>query len=420
MEDQQAETVAEGCLQPEFSHNSRQRFNRLGSLLGGVLASGLILLSGCGDQSSQVAGTVERPPPEVSYMEVKIERVPWAVWYAGRTEGIRRVEIRARVEGQLMERHYTEGAVVREGDLLFTIDPNPPTVALQKAEAELQRAQASFNQSERDWKRIQSLFASNAVSERERDVTQSQYELAQADVAVAEAAVADAQLTLGYTTVNAPVSGVTSLEVQPQGSLIQVSDLLTTITQFDPIYVRFSISEADPAFGQLFPLEGAEDQEQHWEVTLHGSDGSTYPNRGTVNFTESSVSPSTGTVQLRASFPNENHRILPGQFVRVQIDNLSLPPAAVVPEASIVTSPDGVMVYTVASDNTLRPTPVTLGPVLPGGRQIVHSGLSNGDRVVSSEVMKLRPGMKVIPSLQPAETAEPAAQQPAKTPETAN
>src|SRR5690554_740711 len=205
----------------------------------------LLILAGCSsdDQAQEAGGGM--PPAAVVIEEAVATDVSVRQDYAGRARGAREVEVRSRISGILEERLYDEGQMVREGDPLFRIDRKPAEAALQRARAQRQVADANLRQAEREWNRISSLYERNAVSERDRDSAQSALELAEANMAVANAGMTQAELDVGYTEVTAPISGVTSLEDFPEGSLIDTGTLLTTIVQLDPIHVRFALPEND-------------------------------------------------------------------------------------------------------------------------------------------------------------------------------
>ena len=351
--------------------------------------------SGGGGQGQKGGGT---PPPPVSITEVQTEDVTIREDYAGRVRGAREVAVRARVEGVLEERLYDEGKVVEQGEPLFRIDPEPFEVALQAAKAQLQSAQADLSQAEREWNRVSSLYQKNAVSERERDNAQSAFELAQAQVAVAEAEVARAELELGYTDVEAPVTGVTGLETQSEGNLIERGTELTHITQMNPVHVRFALPENDAAARrrarEAMQSDGNGDHRSTAKLIL--PDGSEYEHTGTIDFTASTIDAETGTVTARAVFPNEEQRIVPGQFVRIRVKLKTLDDVVTVPAKAIGDGQNGgLQVFVLTEDNKAQPRSVKTGQVVDG-RRIITDGLEAGERVVVGGMAGIRqPGMKV-------------------------
>lgn len=364
-------------------------------LTGFTLVVAAMLAVGCSDQPQDAGGRGGMPPPGVAVEEVSLTSVNVIQDYAGRARGAREVEVRARIQGILEERLYSEGQVVAEGDSLFRIDPNPARAAVQGAEAQRQVARANLSQAEREWNRISSLFERSAVSERERDSARSALELAQANLAVAEAGLAQARLELGYTDVTAPVSGVTSLEDLPEGSLVQQGTLLTTLVQQDPIHVRFALPEDDAAIQRRARRAmSGDDAQDNLAATLIMASGEEYGVTGEVDFTASTLDPRTGSVSARAVFPNPDYELVPGQFVRVRIQLQTLDNVFTVPETAVGQGPEGARVFVVDDENTVSSRYVELGPVVDQ-RQVVLSGLESGDRVVIRGMVSLRDGMEV-------------------------
>src|SRR5690554_981712 len=355
----------------------------------------LLILAGCSsdDQAQEAGGGM--PPAAVVIEEAVATDVSVRQDYAGRARGAREVEVRSRISGILEERLYDEGQMVREGDPLFRIDPDQAAAALQRAKALRQVAEADVQQAEREWKRISSLFERNAVSERERDAAQSALELANANLAVASAGVVQAELDIGYTEVTAPLSGVTSLEDFPEGSLVDIGTLLTTIVQLDPVHVRFALPENDATIRRA-AREGMARSggEQNVIAQLIQADGNEYPLAGRVDFTASTLDPRTGSVSARAVFPNPDHLVVPGQFVRVRVELQSFEGVITVPEKSVGQGPEGPVVFVVDDEGKARVRLVELGPV-SDGRQILLSGLQAGDRFIVEGLSNLRDGAPV-------------------------
>lgn len=351
------------------------------------------------------------PPPAVTVVEVKAGEVPLTFEYAARVEASRTVQVRAQAGGILLKRNFTEGAKVEAGDVLFEIDPRPYAAQLAKAQAQLQQADAQLAQATRDAERYVQLAQTGAGTTKARDDALSAKELAAAAVAVAKADVESAELNLGYTKVTAPIGGITSQEQVPEGSLIGTSgeaSLLTTITQLDPAHVIFSASESEIVGGRaLLEAQGAWDNAgKVLSVEIMFGDGTVYPQKGVIDFASAGLDPDTGTMRLRATVPNPEGRLLPGQFVRAVIHGFVADNAIVVPHAAVSQGPQGQFVYTVDSGGNAEVRPVQLGREVAGG-WIVESGLKPGDRLITEGIIKVRPGAPVSIGGQAAGTAAP-------------
>lgn len=333
------------------------------------------------------------PPAPVTLITVSSETVRIERDYAGRLYGVREAGVSARVGGILEERLYEEGERVAEGAPLFRIEPAPYRIALQRAEAELANAQAALNQAQREWRRIAGLFDQGAVSERERDQALSTQELAEARLALARTGVAQAQLELDYTTVVAPVAGITGREAVTAGNLLAPGTLLTTVTQLDPIQLRFSMPAADAEARRRLVENGTEISS---DVRLQLPNGRDYEHSGHIDFTASTIDARTGSVNVRAVFPNREGRLAPGALARVRLPVERLESVHLVDAAAVSQGPAGPMVFVVDEQETARARPVKLGPTV-GSRQVVLDGLNDGDRVVVNGQVALRDGAKVRP-----------------------
>jgi len=338
----------------------------------------------------------------VGAIKVAPADIPLSFEYAAKTQGSKEAEVRAQVGGILLKRNYTEGQKVNEGDILFKIDPAPFEVALSQAKAKLEQNQANLKAAEAQWKRIDKLFKEKVVSEKSRDDAKAAVDSLNAAVSLAEAEVRSAELNLNYASVKAPISGITSMEVQSEGNLINVNSSLTTITQFDPIYVIFSASENDvinlgAKIEQGLISNPFTKNEGKVSAIIKYSNGYTYPQEGEINFIDSSIDSSTGTVKVRAVFPNPQSRVLPGQFVRIMINGLVRKNAITIPQEAVMQSSNGTFVYKINQNNEIEVAPVSLGLITSDKMWVVNSGLKNGDVVAINNIMKLRPQMKVNP-----------------------
>ncbi|MGB5950249.1 MAG: efflux RND transporter periplasmic adaptor subunit [Parvibaculum sp.] len=379
----------------QFKESSVERTRTSGILP--ILAAASLLLAACDDGADQPSATLP-PPPEVTAMTVASQTVTLERTYPARAEAANYVEVRAQVEGILLERSYEEGGLVKAGAVLFQIDPAPYEARVQQAEAELDRARAQLREMQRQWKRASQLYEKKAVSESRRDQAQSAVEIAKADVANAEAVLRTARIDLGYTEVRAPISGVTGLRAVSNGNLVTAGTLLTTIRQLDPMHVLFSMPEADAiALGRQLNSAGeASASAQHLAVQVRLADGSVYERQGVVDFTAAFVDPQTGTVQARAVFPNPQGVLLPGQFLRISVQGLQLSNAIVIPAKAVAEGLEGPVVYVLNEQNIARPQPVALG-LSVAQDQVIEQGLQAGERVVVDGIAKVRPGEPVRP-----------------------
>ncbi|UIJ70736.1 efflux RND transporter periplasmic adaptor subunit [Aurantimonas sp. HBX-1] len=361
-----------------------------------VALTGLLVASGA---PAMAQGPGEAPPPAVTVMTIESRTLPVTYEYAGRVAASREVEVRARVGGILLQREFEEGARVAQGTLLFRIDSAPYEAQVALARAQVLQAEAQLGQAQRTEERARTLAQSGASSRAALDDAVSARELAAAQVAAAEAQLRTATLSLGYATVEAPVSGITSLEQVPEGSLLSTGDLLTRISQLDPIYVNFSAADREAAsIRDLLDsgrLQGGADP-SGLKVTIAFGDGATYDQTGTIDFTSTSIDSQTGTILSRAVLPNPDDKLLPGQFVRLQIEGLTVENAVTVPTEALMQGPQGTFVYTVNAENIAEVRPVRVDREL-NGSLLLADGLQDGDRVIIEGVVKVRPNAPVAP-----------------------
>ncbi|CAM3700778.1 efflux RND transporter periplasmic adaptor subunit [Ectopseudomonas alcaliphila] len=351
------------------------------------------------------------PPTAVTVEQIKASELPIVLEYPARTAGYREVQVRAQVGGILQERTYQEGSRVQKDQVLFRIDPRPYEAALARAKGALAQEQARFRQTDRDLKRIRELQKKGFASESELDNAISNFEQSKANIEAAQAEVQSRQIDLDYTTVKAPITGITSKESVSEGSLIVAGDpsasLLTQITQLDPIFVNFAYPDAEAerlrrelSEGSLVPPASGK-----LSVEVHFGDGSAYPTAGEVDFTDSLIDRGTGTVSARGVVPNPEQKLLPGQFVRVQVKGLTRPNAVTVPERAVAQGPRGTFVYVVDQQNVARMRQVTTGDTA-GGRWVILAGVSDGERVIVDGLAKVRPDSPV--KVEEAKAATPA------------
>ena len=373
---------------------------------------GLLSLNACKEAKNDNAATPREMT--VKAMRVTPQDIPLSFEYPARAQGSKEVQVRARVGGILLKRNYIEGSRVKAGDVLFEIDPAQYQVALEKAKAQLAQNKAQLLSAQQDWARISQLFKQRVVSEKSKDDSKATLDAAQAAVQMAQAQVDEAQLNLDYTKVTAPVSGITSLETQSEGSLISATgndSLLTNITQIDPIYVIFSASESEiysltnmSEKGQIkTPYNGGE-----IKAKLKYSSGDTYSHEGDINFINPSIDETTGTIKLRAVFPNPEGRLKPGQFVRLVMEGLIRMNALVVPQEAVMQGATGPFVYTLNEQGLVETKNIQTGLSTSDGGWIVDAGLNSGDIVITSGLLKIRNGMPVKAEIATEEVASSA------------
>ena len=352
------------------------------------------------------------PPPEVGVVELTAADVPLPLQFAGRVAGFRVVEIRSQVSGILLKRAFNEGAVVKIGEVLFRIDPRSYEAALARAQAQAALAKATLTQTEENHKRVEGLVAQKVSPQKSLEDAVAARDQARATIQSTQADVETAKLNLEYTVIKAPVTGPTSVLSPPEGSLVQAQQtLLTTITQLDPAYVNFTFTDSElRALQEISKARETLFNPDDVKVELQFGDGTVYPQLGTVDTRSRTVDPKTGTILVRAVFPNREGGLLPGQFVRVNMTGITMPSAIVVPKAAISQGPLGPFVYLVEADNVARARQVRLARELDDG-WIVRKGLQSGDRIVVDGVIRVRPGnvVRPVPVAPPAKTDAPAA-----------
>jgi membrane fusion protein (multidrug efflux system) len=356
----------------------------------------VFLLAACGKAETNA----DKPIP-VTTRQVEPRSVPMVLEAVGRTEGSKEVEIRARVSGIVEKLLYSEGSFVRAGAPLFQIERAPFEIALAHAKATADQAEATNEQARREAERLKGLLANSAVSKRLAEEAQTAYLSSTAQLEAARAAVREAQLNLSYTSVVAPISGVTGRALHSEGSLVTAntdSSLLTTMSQTHPVWVRFALSEAEHQ-----DLRNA--GEERSDVGLLLANGEKYGARGHLNFASSTVDQNMGTVQLRAEFPNPQLQILPGQFATVHVEAGTRNVIAV-PQSAVLQGDLGRYVWVMDAGGKAAQRAVEVGNWV-GQDWIIRNGLTVGDTVILDNLMKLKPGVAVV--AQAESTTAPAA-----------
>jgi multidrug efflux system membrane fusion protein len=326
--------------------------------------------------------------------------------FTGQFSAVDYVELRAQVSGYLTEIDFTDGQLVHKGDLLFVIDPRPYQIALDQAQAQYQTAVASLDLANQELVRATQLKRNDFASGETVDQRVQQQRSAEATVAQAKAAIAAAQLNLVFTHITAPLTGRISAHRVSIGSLVMggpgaaSTTLLTTIVSLDPIYLDFDMSEND----YLAYEHGQQGATAAPGVQAQLSDEQDWPHRGTLDFIDNQLDRSSGTIHARATLPNPNLLIAPGEFARVRLPTSQPHQVLLVPDASVVTDQSEKMLMTVADDGTVVPKRVQIGP-LDGELRVIEGGLQPTDKVIINGLVRARPGGKVTP--QPGTIAQP-------------
>jgi membrane fusion protein (multidrug efflux system) len=374
-----------------------------------VIAVSATLLAACGKGQEQQHAP---PPPEVTVQTVEKNPVPLDLTYTARTVGSREVEVRARVGGILLKRRYEEGGAVKQGQPMFLIDPEPVRARLASARADVAMAKARLEEARRQHDRVLPLFEKNAVSQSRRDEVVSAFEVAQASLAAAQSAQRMAELDLEYTDVRAPISGLTSREVMSEGSLVsteQSSSLLTKIVQIDPLYIEFSVPEAEASMirASLAPANHVAPP----TVRLVLESGEEFPDSAKVTFVDNAVDVNSGTVRVRAVLKNPEAQLIPGQFIRARVEGVQLSNVVAVPRKAVMSSAQGQFIWVVNGEQKVEFRPVRVGRSF-GNDIIVTEGLTPGDRYIVEGVLKVQPGIQVsaVGPEAPTQQAEQPAQ----------
>lgn len=353
-----------------------------------------LLLMACGSNDSAEKAPRLDQAMAVTVIVAEPVNMPVSLETIAQTEGAKEIEIRPRVGGILHKRLYTEGMAVETGQSLFLIDPEPFQNALAETKAGLLEQNVRVLRAKTEENRQRQLLAENFVSQRAYDVAKADLAIAEAALQAAKVRVQQAELNLSYTTVKAPVNGMTGRSLFSEGTLVSANNsLLTTLTQLSPIWVRFSFSDNEVArFG------GHLNEKNVHRVRMILPDGSEYQQEGKINFAASRIDPLLGTQQLRATFANSDQRILPGQFVRIRVTAGESRNVYVVPQVAVLTSDFGRYVYVINENNAVMQRPVIVGDWI-GKDWIILDGLNAGDRVVIDNMIKLMPGKVVDPQL---------------------
>lgn len=381
-----------------------QSLSRMG--LGILAAAGLALLSsGCSKGGAQVASP---PPPTVTVAPVvRQELVEWEE-FTGRTEAVEFVEVRPRVSGHIQEVRFQAGQLVQKGDVLFVIDPRWHQAEFDRREAEHEQASVRLQNAEREAGRTPRLLANKAISTEEGEAREARWKEAKAALLAALAARDTAKLDLDFTEIRSPIDGQVSRERVTAGNYVSGiagnATLLTTIVSVDPIYVFADLDES--SLLKFKALARAEKIESNGAgqipVELQLADEDTFQHRGHIESFDNRLDPQTGSILLRAVFPNPDARIIPGLFARVRVPLSERYPALLVDERAIGTDQAQKFVLSLTETNTVAYRPVKLGPAIEGKR-IVRSGVAAGEKIVVNGLQRVRPGAAVTPQVEMAD-----------------
>lgn len=375
----------------------------------------LIAVAGCDGKPSGAANAAPAPPPpaQVTVVTLRHQPAPVTTVLPGRTTAFRVAEVRPQVGGVLRERLFTEGEEASAGEPLFRIDPAPFQAALETAEASLARAEASAHSAELTVNRYRPLVRARAVSQQDLDLAEAALRQAQADVASAQAAVDTARINLGYTVVNSPIAGRTGRSSVTVGALVTASQAapLVTVTQLDPIHVDMTQPSAALLRQRRDVADGVlrRDAADRAAAVLILEDGTEYARRGEIQFSEVIVDQGTGSVTLRAVFPNPDGLLMPGMFVRARVEEGTIDQALLVPQQAVMRTPRGEpMAYVVNGEGVVEQRVLKTSRAI-GTDWLVTDGLAAGDRVVTEGVLRIRPGARVEASEAPARPGRVAA-----------
>lgn len=363
------------------------------------VTAGMLMLFGCGEQPASGGSPQIKPPPEVGVVYINPEPVTLTMELSGRTSPHLLAEVRPQVGGIIRKRLFAEGSDVKEGQVLYQIDPATYQAAYDSARAALARAEANVIPARLREKRFRELVAINAVSRQDYDDADAALKQAEADVASARAAVETARINLAYTSVRAPISGRIGRSAVTPGALVTANQTLplATIQQLDPVYVDVTRSSADLlrlrrdiANGKIRGPETG-----RAKVKLLLEDGTPYPLEGTMEFSEVTVDQGTGTVTLRAIFPNPSQLLLPGMFVRAIVQEGIDEQAILVPQRGVARNPKGeAVVMVVGAGEKVEPRVIKVSRTI-GDNWLVSEGLQTGDRVILEGIQRARPGTPV-------------------------
>ncbi|RKR54856.1 multidrug efflux system membrane fusion protein [Yokenella regensburgei] len=352
----------------------------------------LVFLTGCDDSGNQHA---QAPAPQVTVFTVQAAPLQVTTELPGRTSAFRVAEVRPQVSGIILKRNFIEGSDIESGQSLYQIDPATYQAAWDSAKGDESKAEAAANIAHLTVKRYLPLLGTQYVSRQDYDQAVANARQADASVLAAKAAVESARINLAYTKVTSPISGRIGKSSVTEGALVTngQATALATVQQLDPIYVDVTQSSND--FMRL-KQESLQQGNNSNNVQLVMENGQPYPLKGSLQFTDVTVDESTGSITLRAIFPNPQHALLPGMFVRARIDEGTQPEAILVPQQGLTRTPQGQATVMLVDAKSQVETRNVTAPQAIGDKWLITEGLASGDRVIISGLQKVRPGVTVM------------------------
>lgn len=356
----------------------------------------VVVASSCSGPAQQAAPA----PPEVTVTEVVCKQISDSDEFTGRLEAVNAVEVRPRVSGYLQSVHFKEGEIVRQGDLLFQIDPRPFQAEAERLKGELAQAKAQSARAQSDFQRAERLHNNDGMSAEEYDRRAAARNEAEAKVAATQGSLRGAELNLEFTRVVAPITGRVSRAEITEGNLVESGGAqvkpLTTLVSLDPIYAYFDVDEQTYLkYARVTRTRAAGSREQRGAV-LGLADEEGFPHVGVVNFIDNQISSTTGTIRVRATFPNKNLALTAGLFARVRLQGGGAYSGCLAKDDAVVTDLNQKYVYVLQKDNKVEYRAVDIGPMAEGLR-VFRKGLREGDVVVVSGLQRVRPGSVVTP-----------------------
>lgn len=374
----------------------------------------LLFFAGCSDAAHSKPSAPAAP--EVSVAEVICKQLGDSDEFTGRLEAVHVVEVRPRVSGYLQKVNFKEGAIVQQGAVLFEIDPRPLQADVDKLKGDLAQARADLSRANSDFQRAERLRNNDGMSVEEYDRRSAARGSAEAKIASVEGALRGAQLNLDFTKVLAPITGRVGRAEITEGNLVESGAAqvkpLTTLVSIDPIYAYFDVDEQTYLkYAQVTKNRGSASHDVQTEAWLGLADESGFPHIGRVNFVDNQINSTTGTIRLRATFPNKNFALTPGLFARIKLQGGEKYNGCLAKDEAVVTDLNQKYVFVLGKNNTLEYRPVKLGPMADGLR-VIREGVHEGDVIVVNGLQRVRPGAPVSPKKVPMVEEAPAAPQP--------